>query len=982
MFPALDPILVALVAVLPGALVFWWGRGIARLADDPALPERLLAHRRRNGSVAAVSVVLLGIMAMHHLVWALPLLVFARMAAAYPLRRTLYRESWSVGAYLLFFSRLISAAFGFWILVAFTPSLAALAGSHDWIVATALTVVALVWSARFSTLFRAIVGSRPVDDDVLVSRFAGMLTKAGLPAVALEQVDLRGGVFANAIALPSIRRPAVVISSTLVERLDHDETTAILAHELAHIEHHNRARLRKIRMLAYPLLIATMLLSPGLRLAAPEALPAAPVLWPVVLFVVLMIQATRRQKHETESDLRAVTLTGNADALVRALSKLHAFARLPRRWDTDFERHATHPSLARRIQAIEAAAGIAPRPLDEPATFAGTDGTTSVTFHTERLLWHDSHSSSRPIDYAHLTELRVEARRSRAPQLVAVDSQHKRRQLDLSPSDVARAQAVLDVIDTRLGRAAAPPAASQALARVVMATIMIGAAMAGQYSVVIAGCLAVARPASPLAAAAGVAAVGGAALTWRDHGFGGGGGGGADPWVPAASLLCGLILIGMAIANRRDRVPGITLKLVGVLAVCALLAWGFLLASGIGAFDLYTSSRDWPAAGVLALGLAGALALNTSRRARYASVPVALAGLLAGFLGSTSFLDRFVHDPFLAPAGAVTIRTIETDATSEFRVPFQVTELWLSPNLSHVAVGSEDKDERTTVHAGRTGGPLRSFAADEAIFVDEARLLLLDRQPEASVLRVVDLEGGGGEAWSRRVPLSSVHLSFARSSQRWRLLGWNEDGDIASVEGHVGDDASRETRWKPPESDVDNVQVLSVSGGGDVLAFETRYLSGLLASGALRRRARLIQPWSRTEARFWALDQHGQSAFAASRLNLTCFGSPDDEPATCSAFDGRRTRFFTVDPGTRQVAALSSLDDRFYLRGVSGRGWVSGWMDRGPLVLRARTRQAVRISGPRRGRPYHLTVAEKTLGAVSWAESGSVVRLYPIEPGR
>jgi Zn-dependent protease with chaperone function len=898
------------------------------------------------------------------------------MAAAYPLRRTLYRETWNLGAYLLFFGRLIVAAYGLWILIAFTPILAGFAGTRDLIVAGALTLVVLAWYTRSSTIFCALVGSRPVDEEVLVSRFGRMLEDAGLPAVALEQVDLRGGVFANAVALPSIRRPTVVISSTLIERLDRDETTAVLAHELAHIEHYNHKRLWKRHLVAYPLMIVTMLWSPGLRFAAPGALAATPILWPVMLVVLLMLQARHRQKHETESDLRAVALTGNADALVRALTKLHAFARLPRRWDTDFERRATHPSLARRIQAIHAAAGIAPVSLDEPVTFAGTDGASSVTFQTEQLLWHDRHSSSRTLAYAQLTELRVAAHRSRAPQLVAVDFERKRWQFDLSPGDVGRAQGVLDVVDTRLGRAAPPPPVSQAVGRIIAATIILCTALAGQYSVVLAGGLAVARPASPLAAAVGVAAIGAVALTWRDHGLRGSGG--ADPWLMGSSLLCGLISIGMALTNRQEPVRGATARLVGVLAVCAALAWGCLLASGMGAFDLYGGSRDWPAATILALALAGALALHASRPVRYASVPLALAGLLAGFLGSTSFLDRFVHDPFLAPAGPVTIRTIDADADAGFRVPFTVTELWLSPTAQHVAIGSEEQDEHPTIRAGRTDGQLKLFTADEAIFVDETRLLLLERERDASVLRVVDLETGG-DAWSRRVPLASVQLSFVRSSRQWRLLGWKEDGDIASVEGRVGDDAARETRWKPPESDEDNVQPLSVSASGDLLAFETRYLSRL--GGALGQWSRLFRPLIRTDVRFWTVNERGQSAFAASRLSLSCFGSPDDEPATCTAFDGRRTRFITIDPGTRQLTALASLDERFIFRGASGGGWVSGWMDNrwadgGPLVLNARTRQGIRVAGRR---PYKLTVSGKTLAAVSWTDSGSFVRLYLIE---
>jgi Zn-dependent protease with chaperone function len=86
-------------------------------------------------------------------------------------------------------------------------------------------------------------------------------------------------------------------------------------------------------------------------------------IWPIVVLIAVAAMVRDRQKHETASDLRAVALTGNAEALVRGLVKLHAMARVPRRWDADLERHMSHPSLKRRIQDIRAAAGTPPAAL-------------------------------------------------------------------------------------------------------------------------------------------------------------------------------------------------------------------------------------------------------------------------------------------------------------------------------------------------------------------------------------------------------------------------------------------------------------------------------------------------------------------------------------------------------------------------------------------------------------------------------------------
>ena len=48
------------IAFVPAALHWWRGRALVRLADDPALPERLLANRRRAGAVLGVKYVIVG----------------------------------------------------------------------------------------------------------------------------------------------------------------------------------------------------------------------------------------------------------------------------------------------------------------------------------------------------------------------------------------------------------------------------------------------------------------------------------------------------------------------------------------------------------------------------------------------------------------------------------------------------------------------------------------------------------------------------------------------------------------------------------------------------------------------------------------------------------------------------------------------------------------------------------------------------------
>ena len=128
-FPSLSLGIAAAIALVPAAFAVACGRRLAKQADDPVLPERLQAYRARANAVTGVCMAALAATGPSHLIWTVPLLIVARAAAGYPLRKALYRETWNPAAYLLFFTRMIVAALGFWIVVATMPYLISLAGS-------------------------------------------------------------------------------------------------------------------------------------------------------------------------------------------------------------------------------------------------------------------------------------------------------------------------------------------------------------------------------------------------------------------------------------------------------------------------------------------------------------------------------------------------------------------------------------------------------------------------------------------------------------------------------------------------------------------------------------------------------------------------------------------------------------------------------------------------------------------------------------
>src|SRR6185312_13820922 len=134
-----------------------------------------------------------------------------------------------------------------------------------------------------------------------------------------------------------------------------------------------------------------------------------------------------------------------------------SFARVPRRFDAQRERNATHPSLARRIRDIRGAAGQTPAALTTRIVVSAATGPASVLFADGHLEWREMEGVTHSLSYAHLSELRVQARASGAARLIAVEKSGRRWELPLKHDDVATVQSVLDTVDGRLIGAGANP---------------------------------------------------------------------------------------------------------------------------------------------------------------------------------------------------------------------------------------------------------------------------------------------------------------------------------------------------------------------------------------------------------------------------------------------------------------------------------------------------------------------------------------------
>jgi hypothetical protein len=770
-----------------------------------------------------------------------------------------------------------------------------------------------------------------------MGRFARMIEASGLaPTPRFEQIELRGGVFANAIALPSLRRSAVVLTETLLTRFDHDEIAAVSAHEIAHLEHYNRRKLRRLSPLNQSLIVLGAAMTPVASLFFPADAIAVPYLWASAVLVMVLSRARARQRHETESDLRAVALTGDPESVIRALIKLHAMARIPRRWNALMEARATHPSLARRIRAIRAMAGGAPA-LGEAAKFASADGASSVTFLDDHLLWNQGGSAAQTLPYGELDELRVDARGTGPIHLVAVHRAGLRWALALPLEAVDRAQAVLDIVDARVSGPVARPAVSHPLARVLTGLTAGAAIAAGQYALGFAALLPVARTAPPMLAASGAAATVMAALILRDHGPHQ-----SITWLAVALLLDGLTMLCIALRSRQGNVPAWLRPLIAAVGICAGLTWAAVVAAGPDLVSLHQAARGWPATVIWPLALTTGLAFSSSRVVRRLSLPIALSGLLAGVAGSTTFLEHFSRDSFVAPAERLTAAPITAAPFAEFSVPFVVSGIQVSRDGRHIALRSEDQDEHATFHVGLLNGPLAAFEGEEGVFIDDRRLLLLDQQPRGAFLREIRIDRSCQVLWQQVVPgLLSARLSFDPASNRWRLLGWNNTGDVVRAAGTVGGTAIETEQWsafRGREQQADTVP----TSGRDAIVLEIIVQPRFRRLGRWRPLTTLLAPFTRLETRLWAVGSGGAREIAASPLPVTCDGAlRSDELPVCAAFDGTRTRLFAVDADTRRLTPAGWLPGRFILGSHAGNGWLTGWL-MGQAAVRLDTREIVR----------------------------------------
>jgi Zn-dependent protease with chaperone function len=962
-------------ALLPAALVWWTGRVLLRNVDDPVLPERLMATRLRGRVLVGFSWGLVVVLAPEHALWAIPLMIVARALAAYPLRKALQVETWSPLAYLSFFTRLVLAFYGFWLLLIWAPSLEGLFGDADWIVAPVVASILVAWNDWYGAVAWRLLRAFPVTDPNLTALLSHMAARAEVPQPPIGVVPLGGGVLANAVALPSRRHSRVLVSSTFIERFTHDEIVAICAHEIAHLEYYSGARMRREYLQTLAIALVGALLEPAARLFFPASQSWLFVAWLVIVVTLQAIRTRSRQKNETASDIRAVALSGNPEALASALVKLHAMALVPRRWDAKVERHATHPSLARRIQAIQEAAGRAAPVLEHHESF--TSCGQIVTFERDRLQWSTDALSMQSIGYQRLTELRLDVNRSHAPCLVAADRSGQRWKFALDAADLPRVQRVLDIVDAQLGAAVGAPSVSFAALRLMSLLTALVAATASQFAVLLPVVLALARPSAALAASVGAGAIATAVVAWRD-----GAETGAGLWPALAIALCGAALLALAWVCRKDEDAQPLAKPFAVLGLSSLLAWIALLLSGVSVLRLHQSAHASPAAIVIPVALAAALTWSRPGLVRRTAPAVLLVAALVFAIGSRTYLESFSRDRFIAQGPSVAVNRIIGPALSETPISTDVFTVRLSPDAHSVALGSDDDDDGPRVfQVGSVAGPFESIDCDDAFFVDDRRLLVVNHLRSGVRLRIVRLRPGLPTIQDRLVEdIRGATVEFRQSTGAWVALGTGTNNEIVRLEGNVHEGPLVERRWSDDSEPRRGTWVQPVAATRDrVLMRRNQYHAGFFGSRYYALLNMLAPSW--TESEFWIVGTDGNRPVGTSGLTVDCRAfAMNEDVSGCAVFDGARTTLFSLDLRSGDLDARATLQGRLRSSDHDGSGWITGQVDGQPIALRLEQARAWQIAAEPHAWVTAVGASPGGIATVAQAHRNSILRVYSLPP--
>jgi Zn-dependent protease with chaperone function len=173
-----------------------------------------------------------------------------------------------------------------------------------------------------------------------------MAQKAGVKLMQVYVIPAGKGQMVNAFATS---QNTIMLSDDLLKKFNKSEVDAIVAHELGHLKHEHPKRLTRWGIFIFG--AAIVLNSLVLKQFVPKiaSVISSPLF--LALLVSVCIFYLSRQ-YELVADFEAVTISGNAEATIRALTKITHLNLMPMDWGKWQEKFFTHPSTNNRVKAI------------------------------------------------------------------------------------------------------------------------------------------------------------------------------------------------------------------------------------------------------------------------------------------------------------------------------------------------------------------------------------------------------------------------------------------------------------------------------------------------------------------------------------------------------------------------------------------------------------------------------------------------------
>jgi Zn-dependent protease with chaperone function len=911
------------------------------------------------------------------------LAVLGALVAGYPARRLILEETWGLPGYLNHAIRFWTAMLGAWFLLAATPAIVHRAGTAALPLAAVLIALVFAWGRAQALAFPWILRARPLRRPELAARFDGILARARCRRPRVYEAAARGGRWLNGIAVPSLLRPSIVMTTDLLDELTPQESTAIFAHEIGHLEQFNRKRLlarEAVGTLACVALVGMIAwLKPG-----SEGFGIITWVWPLMMVLILLRTLSGSQGREHDSDLRAVELIGDPEVVASALTKIHQAMRLPRRWQARTEGRQTHPSLARRLRAIREAGGGGVAPAEAASATSGSDAAVlirdarrsgdAMLLGDDRLYWlrglpaavtdpasAPGHSSElRAVRYEELADLRLDVDPS-ASHLTAVDGEGKTTRLRLAPGDVARVKAALDRTEVHVGSGSREQSAEHALHRRRAARARIWALVAAiaaltppvSFPLGAMAAVTVWRPAGVAMLAAGVIGLGATCLHLL--------GGQTATLSLALQAAISLVLLLESWNWRRRR--ALESAATGRVVLWALAAMGlFFVISGLGriasaqpALHLHLWARYEFGLTLVLLAASAALWYSDRRRLRPIAAGVAaMAGVLL-VAGSGWFAHRFAGDPLSEPARLTPARPLSLGLLRELELDERVIDLRVSPSGRRVAVATPvwDLEGETRPPFMVEKGPeefIEMAATDLAFLTDDIVVSLAETSDERLRLETRDLRAGAEPDWGITLPaMAGATLRLDPGSLGWEIAGSSVQGRTVLVTGRIGETHHEVRQVKMEEPEGGYLSELHASTGGEAVAVVNHVAVGHLGALGTLLLSFNFSAYPMT-SELWTVNGSASRRIVSTGSLLTCAESRRITASFACVTTGPSPyrRVLSVDAVSGEVRDVAVIPSDYYAvtPGLGDRLLAASW-SAPPLLLAPSSGAVWRLEIPR-----------------------------------